>query len=389
MVANIFIRNYPNHMIITGTLALIATTVSIFGAVNTSANMAGSYYDKQMISDSLSNMKATEQLLRQKANSESGIKQQEMLTTADKLGQVNSKMNELNNQAFTNSVKREGLGFVKGLVTGKAASAAGIGKVAQNLVGVGDSMADQVIGNNGLQGTLDNIAMQDWSAAAQAGDELDLQILILQARELTRQTQALNKDMQRMQSWYQQEAPGNTDSSEIDQQVAEVIDNSPELTQQLIAQAQVKGNDNTQTGEAKNTADDVDQPETDSEVTEPKKDNSVIGTWVGTDKKFEFEAGALNGTDASGNPVKKVLYFKEGGVLDREDKPLGGDVDYSWEQVDDDHIKTVAIYDTLLIEVTYKLEGDSLISTKVFVEFQGESSENTDAYGKQVLVRSQ
>ncbi len=376
-------------MIITGTLALIATTVSIFGAVNTSANMAGSYYDKQMISDSLNNMKATEQLLRQKANSESGTKQQEMLTTADKLGRVNSKMNELNNQAFTNSVKREGLGFVKGLVTGKAASAAGIGKVAQNLVGVGDSMADQVIGNNGLQGTLDNIAMQDWSAAAQAGDELDLQILILQARELTRQTQALNKDMQRMQSWYQQEAPGNTDSSEIDQQVAEVIDNSPELTQQLIAQAQVKGNDNTQTGEAKNTADDVDQPETDSEVTEPKKDNSVIGTWVGTDKKFEFEAGALNGTDASGNPVKKVLYFKEGGVLDREDKPLGGDVDYSWEQVDDDHIKTVAIYDTLLIEVTYKLEGDSLISTKVFVEFQGESSENTDAYGKQVLVRSQ
>jgi len=389
LVVSIFITNYFNHMIITGTLALIATTVSIFGAVNTSANMAGSYYDKQMIGDSLNNMKATEQLLRQKANSESGIKQQEMLTTADKLNQVNSKMTELNNQAFTNSVKREGLGFAKGLVTGKAASVSGIGKVAQNLVGVGDSMADQVIGNNGLQGTLDNMAMQDWSAAAQAGDELDLQILILQARELTRQTQALNKDMQRMQSWYQQEAPGNTDSSEIDQQVTEIIDSNTELTQQLIDQAQIKGNDSAQTSEAKNAADDVDQTETEPKVTEPKKNNSVIGTWVGTDKRFEFEAGALNGTDASGNPVKKVLYFEEGGVLDREDEPLGGDVTYSWEQVDEDHIKTIAIYEALLVEITYKIEGDSLISTKVFAEFNGESSENTDVYGKQVLVRSE
>ncbi len=376
-------------MVISGALALIATTVSIFGAVNTSANMAGSYYDKQMISDSLNNMKATEQLLRQKANSESGIKQQEMLTTADKLGRVNSKMNELNNQAFTNSVKREGLGFVKGLVTGKAASAAGIGKVAENLIGVGDAAADQVIGNNGLQGTLDNMAMQDWNAATQAGDELDIQILILQARELTRQTQALNKDMQRMQSWYQQEAPGNTDSSEIDQQVAEIIDNSSELTQQLIDQAQIKGNDNTQASEGKNTTDEVDLPEDIPEATESKENKTIIGTWVGTDKRFEFEAGALNGTDANGNPVKKVLYFEEGGILDREDEPLGGGVVYSWEQVDENHIKTVAIYETLHIEVTYKLEGDSLISTKVFVEFGGESSENTDVYGKQVLVRSE
>lgn len=376
-------------MIITGTLALIATTVSIFGAVNTSANMAGSYYDKQMISDSLNNMKATEQLLRQKANSESGIKQQQMLTTADKLGRVNSKMNELNNQAFTNSIKREGLGFAKGLLTGKAANAAQIGKVAENLIGVGDATADQVIGNNGLQGTLDNMAMDDWSAAAQAGDELDIQILILQARELTRQTQALNKDMQRMQSWYQQEAPGNTDSSEIDQQVAEVIDNNTELAQQLIDQAQIKGNDNTQASEVKNTVNEVDQPEAGSEVTEPKKNNSVIGTWVGTEKRFDHEVGALNGTDASGKPIKKVLYFSEGGVLDREDKPLGGGVVYSWEQVDADHVKTVAIYDTLLVEVTYKLEDDSLISTKVFAEFNGETSENNDVYGKQVLVRSE
>jgi hypothetical protein len=161
-------------MVISGTLAIIATTVSLFGAVNTGANLAGAYQDKQLIQDSLNNMKATEQLLRQKANDSSGANQQEMMVAANKLSQVNSKMTELNNQIFSNSIRREGLGFAKGLVTGKAASAAEIGKLAENLVGIGDAAADQIVGNNGLQGTLDNMAIQDWNAAAQAGDELDV-----------------------------------------------------------------------------------------------------------------------------------------------------------------------------------------------------------------------
>ncbi|KUK79578.1 MAG: hypothetical protein XD95_0286 [Microgenomates bacterium 39_7] len=374
-------------MVISGTLALIATTISIFGAVNTGANMAGSYHDKQMIQDSLNNMKATEQLLRQKANDSSGLKQQEMLVTADKLGRVNSKMTELNNQVFTNSMKRESLGFAKGLITGKAAGAAGIAKVAENLMGIGDAAADQVIGNNGLQGTLNNMAMQDWNAAADAGDELDVQILILQARELTRRTKALDNDMQRLQQWYQQEPPGNTDSSEIDQQTAELVDSDAELAQQLVDQAQLKGQDSVQPDIAADTSQDDAQPDSQSVEDQTPANQSVVGTWVGTDKRLEFETGALNGTDANGNVVEKVLYFKEGGVLDREDKPLGGGVDYSWEQVDANHVKTIAVYDTLQYEITYKLEGDQLISTKVFAEFNGEASENNDVYGHQILKR--
>ena len=97
---------------------------------------------------------------------------------------------------------------------------------------------------------------------------------------------------------------------------------------------------------------------------------------------------ALNGTDANGQPIKKVLYFKEGGVLDREDKPLGAGIAYSWEQVDADHVKTVSVNENLRVEVTYQIEGDSLISTKVMAEFDGEVSENNDVYGQQVLKRS-
>lgn len=229
-------------MVISGTLALIATTVSLFGAVNTSANVVGAYQDKQLIQDSLNNMQQTQQLLQQKATQATGAQQQQMLTAAAKLSQVNSKMTELNNQVFSNSVRREGLGFAKGLLTGKASELSKIGKAAEGLISIGDAAADQVIGNNGLQGTLNNLEMQDWNAAAQAGDELDLQILILQARELTKRTKALDKEMQQLQSWYQQEAPGNTDSTEIDQQVAQIVDNNPELIQQLQGQAPAKDN---------------------------------------------------------------------------------------------------------------------------------------------------
>jgi len=229
-------------MVISGTLALIATTVSLFGAVNTSANVVGAYQDKQLIQDSLNNMQQTQQLLQQKATQATGAQQQQMLTAAAKLSQVNSKMTELNNQVFSNSVRREGLGFAKGLLTGKASELSKIGKVAEGLISIGDAAADQVIGNNGLQGTLNNLEMQDWNAAAQAGDELDVQILILQARELTKRTKALDKEMQQLQSWYQQEAPGNTDSTEIDQQVAQIVDNNPELIQQLQGQAPAKDN---------------------------------------------------------------------------------------------------------------------------------------------------
>jgi hypothetical protein len=376
-------------MVISGTLAIIATTVSLFGAVNTGANLAGAYQDKQLIQDSLNNMKATEQLLRQKANDSSGANQQEMMVAANKLSQVNSKMTELNNQIFSNSIRREGLGFAKGLVTGKAASAAEIGKLAENLVGIGDAAADQIVGNNGLQGTLDNMAIQDWNAAAQAGDELDVQILILQARELTKRTKALNKDMQQLQSWYQQEAPGNTDTADVDQQVAQLVNNNPELYQQLQAQTQLKGSDSSQPDVAVDDSSIDQEPDLEPASKETQVNRSVIGTWVGTDKRLDFEVGAMNGTDRDGNLVEKVLHFKEGGVLDREDKPLDGGVDYSWEQVDADHVKTIVDYEGLHYEITYKLEGDKLISTKVFAGFNGETSENNDVYAKQVLKRSQ
>lgn len=375
-------------MVISGTLALIATTVSLFGAVNTSANVVGAYQDKQLIQDSLNNMQQTQQLLQQKATQATGAQQQQMLTAAAKLSQVNSKMTELNNQVFSNSVRREGLGFAKGLLTGKASELGKIGKAAEGLISIGDAAADQVIGNNGLQGTLNNLEMQDWNAAAQAGDELDLQILILQARELTKRTKALDKEMQQLQSWYQQEAPGNTDSTEIDQQVAQIVDNNPELIQQLQGQAPAKDNQGQEQNTVANDQNDNQPADSESVEQELTKNHTVIGTWVGTDKRFNHEVGALNGTDANGQPIKKVLYFKEGGVLDREDKPLGGGITYSWEQVDADHVKTVAVNENLRVEVTYQIEGDSLISTKVMAEFDGEVSENNDVYGQQVLKRS-
>ncbi len=375
-------------MVISGTLALIATTVSLFGAVNTSANVVGAYQDKQLIQDSLNNMQQTQQLLQQKATQATGAQQQQMLTAAAKLSQVNSKMTELNNQVFSNSVRREGLGFAKGLLTGKASELGKIGKAAEGLISIGDAAADQVIGNNGLQGTLNNLEMQDWNAAAQAGDELDLQILILQARELTKRTKALDKEMQQLQSWYQQEAPGNTDSTEIDQQVAQIVDNNPELIQQLQGQAPAKDNQGQEQNTVANDQNDNQPADSESVEQELTKNHTVIGTWVGTDKRFNHEVGALNGTDANGQPIKKVLYFKEGGVLDREDKPLGAGIAYSWEQVDADHVKTVAVNENLRVEVTYQIEGDSLISTKVMAEFDGEVSENNDVYGQQVLKRS-
>lgn len=375
-------------MVISGTLALIATTVSLFGAVNTSANVVGAYQDKQLIQDSLNNMQQTQQLLQQKATQATGAQQQQMLTAAAKLSQVNSKMTELNDQVFSNSVRREGLGFAKGLLTGKASELGKIGKAAEGLISIGDAAADQVIGNNGLQGTLNNLEMQDWNAAAQAGDELDLQILILQARELTKRTKALDKEMQQLQSWYQQEAPGNTDSTEIDQQVAQIVDNNPELIQQLQGQAPAKDNQGQEQNTVANDQNDNQPADSESVEQELTKNHTVIGTWVGTDKRFNHEVGALNGTDANGQPIKKVLYFKEGGVLDREDKPLGAGIAYSWEQVDADHVKTVAVNENLRVEVTYQIEGDSLISTKVMAEFDGEVSENNDVYGQQVLKRS-
>jgi len=374
-------------MVISGTLALIATTVSFFGAVNTSANMVGAYHDQQIIKDSLNNMQQTQVLLRQKADAATGIQKQQMLNAASKLEQVNLKMTELNNQSFMNAVRREGLGFAKGQLTGRATDLGKIGQVANSLVGIGDAAADQVVGNNSLQGRLNNMELQDWNAAAQAGDELDVQILILQARALTKRTKALDKDMQELQSWYQQETPGNTDSGVVDQQAAQIVDNNPELGQQLQDLAQVRGNDDLQP-EEDTTEDSNDAAQSDPNEQLSQNSQSPIGTWRGTDKRFDHEVGALNGTDANGNLVEKVLYFKEGGILDREDKPLAGGISYSWEQVDADHVKTIVVSENLRVEITYKIEGDLLISTKIFAEFNGETSENDDVYGKQVLKRS-
>lgn len=195
--------------------------------------------------------------------------------------------------------------------------------------------------------------------------------------------------MQQLQSWYQQEAPGNTDTADVDQQVAQLVNNNPELYQQLQAQTQLKGSDSSQPDVAVDDSSIDQEPDLEPASKETQVNRSVIGTWVGTDKRLDFEVGAMNGTDRDGNLVEKVLHFKEGGVLDREDKPLDGGVDYSWEQVDADHVKTIVDYEGLHYEITYKLEGDKLISTKVFAGFNGETSENNDVYAKQVLKRSQ
>lgn len=215
-------------MIISGTLAIIATTTTLFGLVNSGVNVAGAVHDQTMINESLQNMQQTQQLLQQKAQSTTGANKQEMLIAANKLKQVNSRMSELNAQAYTSALRNEAAGLAKGLVAG-VGGVGKLGEVASNAVGIGETAADQVIGNKSLSNTLGNAEMDRWQSATEAGDALDVQILILQARELAKKTKDLNKDMQTMKDWYENEKPGNTDSSAIDQMAVNLITDNPDL----------------------------------------------------------------------------------------------------------------------------------------------------------------
>lgn len=217
-------------MIISGTLAIIATTATIFGLVSSGANVAGTIHDKNMINESLQNMHETQQLLQEKARNATGQKQQEMLVAADKLGQVNQRMKELNNEAYTSALRNEAAGLAKGLLTSVGgADVVKLGEVANNAVGIGQTAADQVIGHKGLSDALGNAQMDRWTQATKAGDSLDVQILILQARELAKKAKNLDKDMQKMKDWYDNEKPGNTDSSKVDQMAIDLIENNPDL----------------------------------------------------------------------------------------------------------------------------------------------------------------
>ncbi len=227
-------------MVISGALAIIATTASIFGLVNTGANVAGTIHDKAMINDSIANMRETQQLLQQKALS-SSENQAEMMTSAAKLQQVADRMTELNNQAYTSSLRNEVAGLAKGLVAG-VGGVGKLGEVVTNAVGIGETAADQVIGNKSLSDTLGNAPMENWSAAAQAGDALDVQILILQARQLAKRAKGLDKEMAELNSWYGNEQPGNTDSTQLDNQIAELVDTNPDLAQQLADTAVLADN---------------------------------------------------------------------------------------------------------------------------------------------------
>lgn len=215
-------------MIISGTLALIATTISIFGVTNMSANIVGANSDKSMINESLQNMQQTQQLLEAKAQSATGANKEQMLIAAGKLKQVNTKMTELNNQAFKGAVRNEVAGFAKGILTG-AGGASKLGDVAKNLIDIGSAVSDQAIGNKSLTNTLGNADMSSWTA----GDALDVQILILQARELANKTKSMNKEMNEMKSWYENEKPGNTDSTTLDNLVVKIVSSDPDLTEQI------------------------------------------------------------------------------------------------------------------------------------------------------------
>lgn len=253
-------------MIISGTLAIIATTATLFGLVNTGANVAGAVHDQAMINESLQNMQQTQQLLQNKAQSATGENKQEMLVAANKLKQVNSRMTELNAQAYTSALRNQAAGLAKGLVAG-VGGVGKLGEVATNAVGIGETAADQVIGNKSLSNTLGNAEMASWQAATEAGDALDVQILILQARELTKKAKNLDKDMQAMKDWYDNEPVGNTDSSSIDQMAVDLIANNPDLAIEPVLASDL------------------------TETTDGKSDQSDPRSGVGLDflKKYDFE----------------------------------------------------------------------------------------------------
>jgi hypothetical protein len=196
-----------------------------------------------MINDSIANMRETQQLLQQKALT-SSENQAEMMTSAAKLQQVADRMTELNNQAYTSSLRNEVAGLAKGLVAG-VGGVGKLGEVVTNAVGIGETAADQVIGNKSLSDTLSNAPMENWNAAAQAGDDLDIQILILQARQLANKAKSLDKEMAQLNSWYGNEKPRNTDSTQLDNQIAELIDANPDLAQQLADTAVLADNSQT------------------------------------------------------------------------------------------------------------------------------------------------
>lgn len=303
-------------MIISGTLAIIATTATIFGLVTSGANVAGTIHDKNMINESLQNMHETQQLLQEKAQKATGANKEEMLIAANKLKQVNSRMKELNNEAYTSALRNEAAGLAKGLLTSVAgADVAKLGDVANNAVGIGQTAADQVIGNQGLSNALGNAEMDRWKSATQAGDSLDVQILILQARELAKKTKNLDKDMQKMKDWYDNEKLGNTDSSQIDQMAVDLVVNNPDLAIDPVLAADM--------------ADTADTPP--SDPTEPPVDRSDPKSGVGLDFLKDY------GSNAYG---KKVEMFYDFASLNFEDEEIDSrvitSIKRSWDSYGND-----------------------------------------------------
>lgn len=214
-------------------ITLILGTMTVMGVITAGANTAGTIHDKQIIDESLWEMQETVEQLQLQADQEiDPEKKRAKLRIAESLANTNDVLTEFNESSYKRNLSKEAFGLAKWLLS------PGVEKIS-DFVDIWDTAVQTALAAKWAYSDWPDTDTKIWKNLANTSNDAEVAILIAKARQLTKETKQLNKELWDFSQRFRDEEKGKISSKELEKELGEAILNSNSAKKKILNEANI------------------------------------------------------------------------------------------------------------------------------------------------------